>query len=309
LLRYPSRGIWALLVASLSFGSSALFVRFATEASASSLAFYRLSVAALALVMFALWTRNLGLLGKRDLFLVAISGAFLSVHFATFILAVQTTTIANATFLVNTSPVMLAVLSPVLIRERTSLREVIGVVVAILGVLLVAYAGNGFQNFGWGDLSALLAAFFVAIYSLVGRFLRTSGVTTACYTSYVYSIAALVSLVLAEIVGARTFRSYDSTNLFAILGLALVPTLLGHTLYNYSLGSIKTVVANLFPLLEPIVASIFAVLLFNEIPNSTQIAGYGFVIAAVAIVVTSYRQLQEPSHTNTATHSRKPTLG
>lgn len=276
----------ALIAGSFFFASSAILIRFATEASTISLTFFRLFIAALAMVLFASARQSLRFLGRRDLALVVASGTVLSLHFATFIFAVQETTVANATFLVNTSPVMLAFLSPLIIKERTTSREVVGVVVATVGVLLVAHAGNGFRTFGIADLSALLAAFFVALYSLVGRYLRTRGISTACYTSYVYSIAALVAFLMVEALGTHTFRWYDTQNIVAILGLGLLPTTLGHSLYNYSLGSVKTVTANLFPLMEPVLASIFAIPLFGEIPNPVQIAGYGLILVAVTIVAS-----------------------
>jgi len=286
---FASRGMAALFVASFFFATSAIFIRFATEASAISLAFFRLFIAALAMILFAWARRSLRFLGKRDLTLVAISGVFLSLHFATFIFAVKETTIANATFLVNTSPVMLAVLSPLVIKERTTSKEAMSVLVATVGVILVAHAGNGFRAFGLADLSALLAAFFVTQYSLVGRYLRKSGVSTACYTSYVYAAAALVALLLVGLLGEHTFRFYDAQNVVAILGLALLPTAVGHSLYNYSLGSVKAVTANLFPLMEPVLASVFAVSLFGEVPNPIQIAGYALILIAVGIVATSLR--------------------
>lgn len=212
------------------------------------------------------------------------SGLLLSLHFATFILAVKETTVANATFLVNTSPVMLAVLSPLILKEHTTSREGLAVLVATLGILFVAHAGNGFRAFGFGDVSALLAAFFVAMYALLGRHLRTSGMSTACYTTYVYTVATLASLAMIGILNAPTFRAYDAQNILAIIGLGIVPTALGHTLYNYALGSVKTVTANLFPLMEPIIASLFAIVLFNEIPTLVQNVGYALILVAVGIV-------------------------
>ncbi len=276
-----------LFVASIFFGSSAILIRFAADVTAISLTFFRLLIAAVVIVLFAVSGHNLTSLGKRDLLLVLLSGSMLSLHFATFILAVKETTVANATFLVNTSPIMLAVLSPIVIRERTTSREILAVVVATLGILIVANAGNGFSAFGFGDLSALLAAFFVAVYSLVGRHLRTCGVNTACYTSYVYATATVVSLVMVGVSPGQTFKPYDIQNILAILGLGIIPTALGHTLYNYALGSVKTVTANLFPLMEPIIASLFAVVLFAEIPTIGQVAGYTLILAAVVIVATS----------------------
>jgi drug/metabolite transporter (DMT)-like permease len=182
---------------------------------------------------------------------------------------------------------MLAVLSPIVIRERTTSRESIGVVIAILGVVLVANAGNGFRPFSLADASALLAALFISFYSLIGRFLRTHGVSTACYTAYVYSTATIVALSLAEMIGSNTFRSYNASNAVAILGLALVPTMLGHSLYNYSLGSVKAVTANFFPLLEPVIASALAVPLFGETPTIIQLVGYLLIMTAVGVVLTS----------------------
>jgi len=286
---FASKGLAVLFVASFFFATSTIFIRFATEASAMSLTFFRLFIAALVMVIFSSARRNLRSLPTRDLVLVAVSGVFLSLHFATFIFAVKETTIANATFLVNTSPVMLAVLSPLIIKERTTSREALSVLVATVGVILVADAGNGFRAFGFADLSALLAAFFVAQYTLVGRYLRTSGVSTSCYTSYVYSAAALVALLMVGILGEHTFRLYDAQNVVAILGLALLPTAVGHSLYNYSLGSVKTVTANLFSLMEPILASLFAIPLFGEVPNPFQVAGYTLILLAVTIVATNVR--------------------
>jgi drug/metabolite transporter (DMT)-like permease len=288
-LLFHSRGIAALLFASIFFASSAILIRFATEVSAIPLTFFRLSIAAVALILFASARRSLRFLARRDLALVVLSGTVLSLHFATFIFAVKETTIANATFLVNTSPVILAFLSPLALRERTTFREAVGVAVATLGILLIANAGNGFRSFGLADLSALLAAFFVAIYSLAGRFLRTRGVSTACYTSYAYSTAALVALVMVVSLGTNPIRPYDIQNILAILLLALLPTAVGHSLYNYALGSVRTVTAVLFALMEPILASIFAVPLFGEIPTFVEVLGYCLILIAVTIVATNTR--------------------
>jgi drug/metabolite transporter (DMT)-like permease len=241
------------------------------------------------MLIFAVATPQLRRLDRRDLILVIVSGIFLSLHFAAFIFAVKGTTIANATFLVNTSPVMLAVLSPILIKERTTNGEVLAVLIAMAGVFCIAYAGNGFRFFGLADVSALLAAFFLTVYSLAGRHLRTAGISTACYTTYVYSTAALVALLMVALLGANTFHPYNTQNLVAIFGLALVPTALGHSLYNYSLGSVKAVTANLFPLMEPIIASILAVPLFGEIPTAMQIAGYVLILVAVVIVAMNLK--------------------
>jgi len=285
----PQKSIAALFIASFFFSSAAILVRFATQASDLSLAFFRLVIAAAAMVILALATKNLRGVKRCELALAGVSGIFLSLHFMAFIVAVRETTIANATFLVNTSPVMLAVLSPLLLKERTTSREGVSIIVAIFGVLLVANAGNGFGSFGLGQVSALLAAFLVSVYSVIGRFLRTRGLDTACYTAYAYSFGTLVALLVVAGTGATVYHAYNIQNVLAILGLGLFPTAIGHTLYNYSLGSVKTVTANIVPLLEPIIASGLAVTLFGEVPTLVEVCGYALILVAVVIVVSGIR--------------------
>jgi len=72
------------------------------------------------MILFAYQRKALITLARKQVVLVVLAGLVLSLHFATFILAVKFTTVANATFLVNTSPVMLAVLAPIMIKERTT---------------------------------------------------------------------------------------------------------------------------------------------------------------------------------------------
>ena len=281
------RGIMALSVASVSFGSASLFIRFAGELPAASLSFYRLSIAALVMVVFGWASGSLKRVEGSEVPLLIVSGMVLALHFLTYVFAVQKTTIANATFLVNTSPVMLAAFSPLVLKEKTTNREILGVCVAMFGVLLVSSVGNGFRSIGLGDLSALASAFLLAIYTMIGRRARVNGLTTGSYTSYVYSVAALVSCAIALGSGANVFQTRSFESAIAILGLALVPTAMGHSLYNYSLGTVKALTANLFPLMEPIIASSLAIPLFNEIPTPIQVVGYALILTSVILAVSA----------------------
>jgi len=98
-----------------------------------------------------------------------------------------------------------------------------------------------------------------------------------------------VALLVVAGTGATVYPAYNIQNVLAILGLGLFPTAIGHTLYNYSLGSVKTVTANIVPLLEPIIASGLAVPLFNEVPTLVEVCGYALILVAVIIVVSGIR--------------------
>lgn len=275
-------GIGALLLASVCFGSSAIFIRLAADVPAVSLAFYRLTIAAVVVTAGAAAQGTLKF-KKKYFKLVTISGLFLCFHLIFFIMSVKLTTVANATFLVNTGPIFVALLSPLLIAEKILVMEGLSAVSGVLGVFLSA-AGTD-MNLGvgsrTGDLLAVLAAFLVSIYTLIGRKMRQR-MRNLPYISIVYSVAAVSTLAVALSIGEEMHLNYSPVQLLAILGLALVPTVTGHGLYNYALGRVKAITANLFPLLEPFLASIFAFLLFREAPTSLQFLGYAFIVLGVA---------------------------
>jgi drug/metabolite transporter (DMT)-like permease len=71
----------------------------------------------------------------------------------------------------------------------------------------------------------------------------------------------------------------------ALVGLALVPTLLGHGLVNRSLRLLPAPVVGLFLLGEPIGASLLAYAFFAEVPSAWTLAGGALVLAALGLVL------------------------
>jgi drug/metabolite transporter (DMT)-like permease len=65
--------------------------------------------------------------------------------------------------------------------------------------------------------------------------------------------------------------------------MALFPTLLGHSLFNWSLKYVNATFVSMAILTEPIIASIFAILIFTEIPTLTQIFGSIVILTGLAV--------------------------
>lgn len=280
-------GLVALGVAALSFGSASILIRLAGNLNPVTLTFLRLSVAWLAVLALALGSGTLRQVPRYPQIAVMFaSGTVLTVHFVAFIYAIQTTTVASASFLVNTAPIFVAVLTAVFLKERPSLLESSGVLLAGSGVAAVfASDPQGFfSTSGSGELSALLAAFLMASYTLFGRRLRVEGVSAATYVTYVYGFAAVVALVVLLATGYASSEASlrEQGTVLAVIGLGLIPTVLGHGLYNYALGLARALPVSLFAMLEPVVASGAAFLLFAEVPTIGRIAGYGLITLGVA---------------------------
>jgi len=183
---------------------------------------------------------------------------------------------------VNTGPVFVAILAPTIIRERVSRRDLVSAAIAVSGIgFATLWTGSSGRWSLTGDLLALLAAALASFYTIIGRELR-SRINATRYILLVYLSATVPLFPLALSMESLTVSSkYSETDMLAILGLVLIPTILGHGLYNYSLRYVKAMTANVFALLEPVIASLLGLMLFGEEPTRVQVIGYALIVLAL----------------------------
>jgi len=115
------------IVITLLFGIAAvstasIFIEFAQNAGAHSIviAAFRLTLATLALAPLALtrYRSQLGRLSRREWLLALLAGLFLALHFSVWITSLQYTSVASSVVLVTTTPLWVALFSPVVLHER-----------------------------------------------------------------------------------------------------------------------------------------------------------------------------------------------
>lgn len=280
------RGLIALAVASFSFGSAGILVRFAGPVNPIQLAFFRLFIAWMTVFAFAAFRGSIRHIPTfAQIGQLALSGVMLALHFSAFIFSLQATTVASASFLVNTVPIFVVILAWLLLRESPNRIELASVMLGSAGIVVVlSSSASGVPSMiGLGELSALIGALLMAGYTLVGRKMRTAGISASVYVVYVYGVAALTAFVItnAALVDPVNLNQLQTAEILAIIGLGLVPTVLGHGLYNYALGLARALPSSLFIMLEPVIASALALLLFAEKPTILQMAGYGLITLGV----------------------------
>ncbi len=291
---FPAPG-FVLLVAVLAVSWAGPLVRF-TTAPALAVALWRLifSVAFIAVVVGARGAVRQALrLRPREWALAVVSGVMLAAHFWSWIASLAYTSVASSVVLVNTQPLMVAVLSAVFLAERPTPRQVMGILVAVAGAAVI----------GWGDFTrgpapllgdglALAGAVFVAIYYVIGRRLRQR-LDLWTYIGVVYGIAALVLLAGVAVHPAVDVVGYAGRDWLVFLALAAGPMMLGHTGVNYALRYIPAYVANLALLGEPVGATLLAWLLpaIAEVPSGQVVTGGALVLAGIALGVTRRRRV------------------
>lgn len=277
----------ALLFAVLCVSTGAIFVRLA-QCPALATAAWRMSFAT-ALVALALlprrgW-RGLAGLSLRDAALGAAAGVCLALHFATWISSLDHTTVASSVVLVNTIPLWVALLSPLMTGERTARRAWAGIALSFTGAAVIA--GGDFRASGAalrGDLLALAGGFCAAIYLLLGRRLRERlSLASYCIVTYAMATAALWAIAAA----ARTpMTGFTMKTWGAIAGMAVFAQTGGHTLYNWSLKHLPANAVAVALLGEPLGGSLLAWWIFGEMPPPVSLAGAVLVLAGIYLAAT-----------------------
>ncbi len=246
----------------------------AAEAPANIIAFNRM-LFALGL-MFLLkprtFVKDLGNVSRKDRWISWCSGIFLAFHFYAWIASLQYTNIANSTVLVSMHPPILLVVSYLLFREVPGRKQLFAVGLTLLGTVALAYRDLGMAKDSlFGDGLALAGAGFMVGYLLLGRSARER-LTNDQYTLHTYLSCMLTLLVISLTLGTPLF-SYGLREYGIFLLLAIFPTLLGHSIFNWALAYVSPTYISVSVLGEPVLASILALLFFAEPIGLNQLVG------------------------------------
>jgi drug/metabolite transporter (DMT)-like permease len=169
-------------------------------------------------------------------------------------------------------------------RERPAPVLIAGVIVATLGAVIT---GTQTQDAGdasvFGNFLALCGAISVAGYLLLGRQLR-SRVDTLSYVTTVYSTAAVLLVILTLLTG-DPFTGYSNQTYLLLFLIALVPQVIGHTSFNWSLKHFSAATIAVITLGEPVGASMLAYMLLDEYITLIQLCGGLLILAGVGVTL------------------------
>ena len=281
----PSRHVFLIVVGIVAVAFSSILVRLA-DAPPVAVAFYRTLFASALLLPLALARHGAELrnLTGRDLRLALASGVLLAVHFVTWFAALDHTTVAAGTALVTTQPVWVGAVGHFFLGERLRPAAVVGIALALGGACVVA-GGSVLEGSLLGNALALVGGMLSAGYLLVGRSLRQR-VSLLSYVGIVYTTCALV-LLPAALASGTPLTGYDGRTWGVFLLLALVPQILGHTVFNYLLAHLEAAVVAVAILGEPVGATLLAFAILAEVPPWTDVLGGAVILAGVYVAITA----------------------
>jgi len=236
------------------------------------------------------YTKELKRLSSRDWLFSSIAGVFLAFHFILWFESLNYTSVASSTVLVTLQPLFAFVGTYFFFKEAITLKTIIAGAVAIVGSILISWgdfklSGSAF----YGDMLALIACALITTYLLFGQDVRKR-LSLVTYTMIVY-IVSTITLFFYVLLKGESFGPYSSMDWLWFILLAIVPNLLGHTLFNWSIKYVSTNVVSIAILFEPIGAAILALFIFKEYLIVTQIIGGLVVIVGILLFVVDEKKI------------------
>ncbi|QBP40583.1 DMT family transporter [Paenisporosarcina antarctica] len=280
-----------IAVGVIAVSLSAIFVKLA-NADAGVIAFYRMlfSVLIMAPLFFWKYTAELKLLTKRDWVFSFVAGIFLASHFILWFESLNYTSVASSTVLVTLQPLFAFAGTYFFFKERISVKTILSGLIAISGAFLISWGDFKISGTAlYGNMLALIACALVTAYLLFGQDVRKR-LSLVTYTFVVYGVST-ITLFFYVVFKGESFGPYAANDWLWFLLLAIVPNLLGHTLFNWSLKYVSTNVISIAILFEPIGAAILAFYVFNEYLISTQVIGGLIVIVGILLFVIDIKRL------------------
>ena len=194
-----------IIIGIASISLSAIFVKY-SQAPSVVTALYRLmwTVALMTPVVLGRkdCRRELRETDRKTVLLCGASGVFLALHFTAWFESLNQTSVASSTAIVCTEVIWVALGYCLFMKGKISVPAGVSILVTVGGSLLIAfsdYSAGG--NHLYGDVLALAAAVFCAVYTLIGRQAR-GYMSTTIYTYIVYVFCALaLALVPPLLVG------------------------------------------------------------------------------------------------------------
>jgi drug/metabolite transporter (DMT)-like permease len=209
------------------------------------------------------------------------AGLFFAADLGVWHFSILYTSVANSTVLANLAPIFVT-LAGWLFWGRTVTRAfLVGMAVAILGMFVLV--GPNFALGGkplLGDALGALTAVFYAGYFLSIKVTRDAGGSTARLMAWSTTITAVALLPIA-LLAPQPFWPASAAGWWVLVGLAIVTQILGQGLIAYAFAHLPASLSSVSLLIQPVMAALFAWLIFSEAIGAAQYLGGAIVLAGI----------------------------
>ena len=277
----------ALVIGIFAISTSAILIRWSSS-EPLVIGSYRQTFATLLFLPFLFKDKfkEIRSLSSNEIMELTIIGILLGAHFGFWISSVKATSVAASVLLGTCHIIYVSIIGWFLFGEKLNRRGIAGTLFALSGIIILFWGdlvedpGN-FRGNIWAFISGILAG----LYYLGGRKHRKN-ISLPTYAFIVY-LSSAVTMWLVVIGQDLEYKSISGSEFQLFFLMALVPTLLGHTMQNWALAYLPAYVISITLLAEPIGSGLLAWYVFDEVPSLGVLVGGLIVLIGVYSVALS----------------------
>jgi len=266
-------------------GLSGIFGKLITE-SAFFIVFSRMLLAAIVIALFLLFKkRNFTFVRLNDKIKLVWLGLLLAIHWSTFFLSIQISSVAIGLLSFSSFPIFTTILEPIFDKKKILSKNILISIIVFIGLIIVVpeydFSNNIFQGIIVGVISGLSYS-LLSIYNK--KIVRNVNPTVlVMYQNFFGLLFLSPSLLFIQI-------NLSSQDFVYILVLGLICTALAHTLFVRGLKYISAHSASIIAGLEPIYGILLAYFLLGEAPGIRSLIGGTIIISGV--ILNSFYKIQ-----------------
>ena len=223
---------------------------------------------------------------RRNVWWLTVSGAVGAVMFNAMIyVGLQYTATTNSVLFNSVVPVLIVIISWLVLGEKVSARQVIGILISLIGVLAIVSRGNpstlAMLQFNRGDVWIMAAMLFWAVYTILLRWRPRELSAIAFLTAMLmFSLPLLMPFYVWELVQRGSFE-LSTLSVTVLAYYATVPSVVAYLMWNYGVAKVGPNRAGLIVHLLPIFAAILAVVFLGERLYAYHYIGTVFVFGGI----------------------------
>jgi len=255
-----------------------------SHVSPTASAFYRVLLGGLFLLVAAFFKREVKWLGGRHLLPGLLCGLFFAADLVCYHTSIRHVGPGLGTILPNFQVFILAAAGALFLGERLRPAALFSMPVAVAGLFMIV--GVDWQRldslYRFGIYAGLAAAVFYSVFLLTMRKLQSDQIGKSIFlTLMLVSLIAACFLGLEMLRAGDTYRIPDMQSFWALAALGLFSQAVGWILITTALPHVRAALSGLILLLQPALAFVWDVLLFNRPTGLLNWAGVGVVLAAI----------------------------
>tara|TARA_B110000495_G_scaffold198907_1_gene211452 strand:- start:606 stop:1502 length:897 start_codon:yes stop_codon:yes gene_type:complete len=225
---------------------------------------------------------------KKDFFRLALCGLFgVAINQLFFFEGLNLTTPINAAIIMTVNPVLVIIISALLIGEKITVKKIIGIVLGIIGAgALILNSGSvSFDNdFFIGNLLVLINATSYAIYLvLVKGLMKKYNPLTVMFFVFLFGLFFVLPFGYQDL-NSVNIDSFTNDIYLKILFVVVCTTFIAYLLNAFALKSLNPSIVSIYIYLQPVLASVIAILYNSDTIDYIKIVSSIFIFIAVFLV-------------------------